>query len=353
MKKISTAILGATGMVGQNFLKILRDHPYFEVTTLCASERSSGNKMKHRLIWADPELESAYGDMVLGACDPKWIKKQGVELAFSALPADAATTVEVELAKLGVNVFSNTKSHRMGIHVPLLIPEVNLDHMVAVKDQGTKGFIVTNPNCSTTGMALALKPIYDAFGLSEVHVSTYQALSGAGYPGVPSLDILGNVIPFIDGEEEKMESEPRKILGKYSKGKFHFAEFPIVASCVRVAVKDGHLETVTLKTKRPCSAEDVARVLKNYKGRINELKLDLPTAPKTPILVSSGKNRPQPTFDVMAGGPERAKGMAVTVGRIKKVGDWIRIILLSNNVIRGAVGGSVVNAEIAFRQKYL
>jgi aspartate-semialdehyde dehydrogenase len=202
-------------------------------------------------------------------------------------------------------------------------------------------------------MALALKPIYDAFGLAEVHVSTYQALSGAGYPGVPSLDILGNVIPFIDGEEEKMESEPRKILGAYSKGKFQFAEFPVVASCVRVAVKDGHLETVTLKTKRPCNAEDIARVLRDYKGRINELKLKLPTAPATPILVSSGKNRPQPSFDVMAGTPERAKGMAVTVGRIKKVGEWIRIILLSNNVIRGAVGGSVVNAEIAYQQKYL
>ena len=353
MKKIPTAIMGATGMVGQNFLKCLRDHPYFEVTTLCASEQSRGQTMKERLIWADPELERAYGDLVLGGCDAKWIKKQGVELAFSALPADAATTVEVGLAKLGVNVFSNTKSHRMGPHVPLLIPEVNLDHMAAVKDQGTKGFIVTNPNCSTTGMALALKPIYDAFGLREVHVSTYQALSGAGYPGVPSLDILGNVIPFIDGEEEKMESEPRKILGDYKNKKFRFAEFPVVASCVRVAVKDGHLETVTLKTRKECSAEDISQVLSNFKGKINELKLKLPTAPEIPILVSSGKNRPQPNLDVLAGSPERARGMAVTVGRIKKVGDWVRIILLSNNVVRGAVGGSVVNAEIAYQQKYL
>ena len=353
MNKIPTAILGATGMVGQNFLRILRDHPYFEVTALCASERSSGQKMKERLIWADPELERAYGDMVIGECDPKWIKKQGVELAFSALPADAATKLEIDLAGLGVNVFSNTKSHRMGQHVPLLIPEVNLDHMAAVKDQDTKGFIVTNPNCSTTGMALALKPVHDAFGLGEVHVSTYQALSGAGYPGVPSLDILGNVIPFIEGEEEKMELEPRKILGDYRKKKFRFAEFPVVASCVRVCVKDGHLETVTLKTKKGCSAEDIIGVLSRYTGRINELKLRLPTAPERPILMSSGKNRPQPLFDVMAGAPERAKGMAVTVGRVKKVGEWIRFIVLSNNVIRGAVGGSVVNAEIAYQQGYL
>jgi aspartate-semialdehyde dehydrogenase len=351
--KLPVAVMGATGMVGQRFLQLLRDHPYFELAAVCASQASAGKTLKERLNLTQPGVLDAFGNMVVTQPDPAELAQSGIKVAFSALPADTAGDIERGLAEKGVCVFSNARSNRNSPNVPILIPEINLQHLEAVKDQGTPGFIVTNSNCTTSGLVMVMKPIMDGFGLKEVVVSTYQALSGAGYPGVSSMDITGNVLPHIGGEEEKMETESKRMMGSYDNGAFNDAQFDITTSCVRVAVKDGHTETVTFKTEREASTEDISNTLKEFKGQLAEKGLKLPTQPISPIIVTDQIDRPQPILDVWNGEPERARGMAVTVGRIKKVGPYLRLVLLVHNTIRGAAGDSVLNAELAYKLGYI
>ncbi|MDD1743854.1 MAG: aspartate-semialdehyde dehydrogenase [Methanomassiliicoccales archaeon] len=347
MKKMQVAVLGATGIIGQRFVQLLEDHPWFEIQGLYASERSEGkrlgevNKVKDHVF-----LPETLGRKVEQINVGKIAKN--CRLAFSGLPSEIAKDYESQLAEAGVAVFSNAASHRMRDDVPLLIPEVNAKHLDLIKKQPTfaqGGFIVTNANCSTTGLAPPLKAMQDAFGLEQVVVSTYQAVSGAGYPGVPSLDILGNVVPYIKGEEEKMEAEILKMLGTLKGGKVQDAKFAMFACCARVPVVNGHLESVVVRCSKEPSADDVVGAMREF--RAEPQKLGLPTAPKDAIIVRDEPDRPQPLWDVNAGEPLRARGMAVTVGRVRKKDDCIKFFLLSHNTLRGGAGGSVLNAELA------
>ncbi|MFA5897187.1 MAG: aspartate-semialdehyde dehydrogenase [Thermoplasmata archaeon] len=352
MTKVPVAVLGATGNIGQRFVSLLQDHPTFELAALCSSERKVGGRLADHWRLDDAAVDPEVGKMELQSLDPKALARQDVAAAFSALPADIATDLEGDAARAGIRVFSNASSHRMSADVPLLVPEVNPDHIALVERQSTYkdgGFLTTNPNCSITGLVLVLKPLVDAFDFSEVHVATYQALSGAGYPGVPSLDIVGNVVPFIENEEEKMRREAKKILGAWSDGVVP-SPLEVWSNCVRVAVREGHLEAVSIPLEEDVAPEDVARVLSSFRGEPQRCKL--PTAPKEPILVRSERNRPQPLLDVNAGEPERARGMAATVGRIRIVGRNLRFFVLSHNTLRGGAGGSVLNAELAHRRSY-
>ncbi|MDY5679486.1 MAG: aspartate-semialdehyde dehydrogenase [Candidatus Methanomethylophilaceae archaeon] len=347
MSKISVAVLGATGMIGQRFIQMLEDHPYFEIEGLYASERSEGKRLGDVLKVRDHVYLDETMDRKIETMDIKKIAKN-CRVAFSGIPSDLAGPTETELAEAGVAVFTNAGSHRMDEHVPILIPEVNPDQIEAIKDQSTYangGYIVTNANCSSTGIAAPLAAINDAFGLKQVFVSTYQALSGAGYPGVPSLDAVGNVVPFISHEEEKMESELAKMLGTYSDGKFNFAGFKVMANCARVPVVDGHLESLVLDMEQQPTLEELEKCLVDFRGEPQ--KLNLPSAPVQPIIVRKEQNRPQPVFDAMAGRPERARGMAVTIGRLRQSNGYYKAFAMSHNTLRGGAGGSVLNAELA------
>ena len=348
MSKISVAVLGATGMIGQRFIQMLEDHPYFEIEGLYASERSQGKRLGDVLKVRDHEYLDDTMDRRIETMDISKIAKN-CRIAFSGIPSDLAGPTESQLAEAGVAVFTNAGSHRMDPHVPILIPEVNPDQFEAVKDQptynSTGGYIVTNANCSSTGIAAPLKAIDDAFGLKQVFVSTYQALSGAGYPGVPSLDAVGNVVPFISHEEEKMESELAKMLGTYQRGEFEFAKFKVMANCARVPVVDGHLESLVLDMEQQPTLEELERCLVSFRGEPQ--KLELPSAPVQPIIVRKEDNRPQPVFDAMAGRPVRARGMAVTVGRLRQSNGYYKAFAMSHNTLRGGAGGSVLNAELA------
>ena len=353
MSKISVAVLGATGPIGQRFVQMLEGHPYFEVEGLYASERSGGKKFGDTIKIRDHEFSEEMMETKIKIMDLNHISKN-VRLVFSGMPSDIAGPAETELSKKGVAVFSNAGSHRMDKHVPIIIPEINPEHADSVKQQDTYkngGFIVTNANCSSTGIAMPLLALKDKFGLEDVFVSTYQALSGAGYPGVASLDAVGNVIPFIDKEEEKMEIELGKILGSYTpKGGFRPADFKVMAHCARVPVIDGHTESLTLKLGSVPSLEEVASALSKFKGEPQKLKL--PSAPRQPVIVRTEKDRPQPVYDVLAGSPARAKGMVSTVGRIRESNGYYKMFVLSHNTIRGGAGGSMLNAEL-FKAKGL
>ena len=348
MSKISVAVLGATGMIGQRFIQMLEDHPYFEIEGLYASERSNGKKLSEVLKVRDHVYLDDTMDRTIETMDISKIAKN-CRIAFSGIPSDLAGPTESQLAEAGVAVFTNAGSHRMDPHVPILIPEVNPEQFEAVKDQptynSTGGYIVTNANCSSTGIAAPLKAIDDAFGLKQVFVSTYQALSGAGYPGVPSLDAVGNVVPFISHEEEKMESELAKMLGTYEQGEFKYAPFKVMANCARVPVVDGHLESLVLDMEQQPTLEELDACLSGFRGEPQ--KLGLPSAPVQPIIVRHEDNRPQPVFDAMAGRPERARGMAVTVGRLRQSNGYYKAFVMSHNTLRGGAGGSVLNAELA------
>ena len=347
MSKISVAVLGATGMIGQRFIQMLEDHPYFEIEGLYASERSEGKRLGDVLKVRDHVYLDETMDRKIETMDIKKIAKN-CRVAFSGIPSDLAGPTETELAEAGVAVFTNAGSHRMDEHVPILIPEVNPDQIEAIKDQPTYangGYIVTNANCSSTGIAAPLAAINNAFGLKQVFVSTYQALSGAGYPGVPSLDAVGNVVPFISHEEEKMETELAKMLGTYSDGKFNFAGFKVMANCARVPVVDGHLESLVLDMEQQPTLEELEKCLVDFRGEPQ--KLNLPSAPVQPIIVRKEQNRPQPVFDAMAGRPERARGMAVTIGRLRQSNGYYKAFAMSHNTLRGGAGGSVLNAELA------
>jgi aspartate-semialdehyde dehydrogenase len=342
--KRKVAILGATGAVGQRFIQLLQGHPWFQIEVLAASERSAGKKYKDACNWVmESNLPKEIAEMQVANADVASVEKAGdVDLVFSSLPGDLAGPVESEFAAF-YPVFSKASAHRMEKDVPLIIPEINPDHADLIrlqqKARGWKGFITTDPNCSTIQLAITLKPLMQ-FGLRNVIVSTMQALSGAGYPGVPSLDIIDNVVPFISGEEEKMEAEALKILGAFN-GKFvQNADFKLSASCNRVHVKDGHLESVFIKLEEDPSIEEIEAAFASFRGEPQRLKL--PSAPENPIVVRPEKNRPQPRFDRDTG-----NGMSVVVGRIRK--DPImtfKYMCLGHNTVRGGAGAGILSAEL-------
>jgi len=352
MTKRKAAILGSSGMIGQRFAHMLDGHPYFEVAAYCASDRSDGKRLSEVWKLPDVELGSDLGEQTIQKTTAEQLSREGVQVVFSGLPSEVAGSIEDECAELGMAVFSNASAHRTDPDTPILIPEINHHHLEAVEIQRKRrrkgGYVVTNANCSVTGLALGLKPLVDAFGIDDFHVATYQALSGAGYPGVPSVDILGNILPHIAKEEEKMNSEGRKILGRFENGRFVDSPVRILASCTRVNVRDGHLEAVFARKEDMPDEELVASTLKGFRSRPQELSL--PSAPLEPIIVTSEQNRPQPIVDSLAGSPERARGMAVTVGRIRTTEDSLRFFLLVHNTIRGGAGGSVLNAELAHKE---
>ncbi|MHA1410236.1 MAG: aspartate-semialdehyde dehydrogenase [Candidatus Odinarchaeia archaeon] len=359
MNKIGVAICGATGMVGQRFLQLLENHPWFEVRVLMASERSAGKKYGERVQWfISSKPPENVVDMEIRRIAVDSVKNEDVKIVFSALPSSVAGKVEEDFAKAGYAVASNSASHRTDPDVPVMIPEVNAEHMklieVQKKNRNWDGFIVTKPNCSTTGMVLPLKPIYDSFGINKIIVATMQAISGAGYNGVPSMAIIDNVVPYIGGEEEKIENETLKLLGKFNGEQIVEANVKVSASCNRVFVLDGHLESIFIETNDNASPEDIKKVMSEFEGEPQ--KLNLPSAPKKPIIVLEEDNRPQPRFDRMAGEPERARGMAVTVGRIRRdrvFEKGIRMTGLSHNTARGAAGGNILNAELKVAQKWI
>lgn len=335
--KIPVAVLGATGSVGQRFVELLLNHPWFEVAELAASDRSAGKKYSEAANWVMPTpLPEKYSNMIVKKCDPNLDAK----IVFSGLDASVAGEIETAFAIAGCYVISNARNHRFDTDVPLLIPEVNFNHLEAVKNQNYKGGIITNPNCSTIGLAIALKPLYDNFGLEAVNVVTMQAVSGAGYPGLPSLDIIDNVVPFIGGEEAKMESEPRKIFGSFINNKFVDADIKISAQCNRVGVVDGHTECVQVKLKTKPSKEEIIKVWKEFKSLPQELTL--PFAPNPVIHYFSEDKYPQPRVHRNLG-----NGMAVSVGRLREdsLFDY-KFVVLSHNTIRGAAGGTILIAEL-------
>jgi len=342
--KRKVAILGATGAVGQRFIQLLQGHPWFQIEVLAASERSAGKKFKDACNWVmESNLPKEIAEMPVANADVESVEKAGnVDLVFSSLPGDLAGPVESEFAAL-YPVFSKASAHRMENDVPLLIPEINPDHADLIKIQqkarGWKGFITTDPNCSTIQLAITLKPLMQ-FGLRNVIVNTMQALSGAGYPGVSSLDIIDNVIPYISKEEEKMEAEALKILGNFDGRVVKNADFKLSASCNRVNVKDGHLESVFIKLEEDPSIEEIEAAFARFKGEPQKLKL--PSAPEQPIVVRKEQNRPQPRFDRDTG-----CGMSVVVGRIRK--DPImtfKYICLGHNTVRGGAGAGILSAEL-------
>jgi len=330
-------ILGATGAVGQRFVQLLDGHPWFRVAGLAASERSAGQAYGKAARWFLPEPipEWARG-MEVVPCRP------GIDarLAFSGLDASVAGGIEEEFARAGCAVVSNSRNHRMDPEVPLLIPEVNAEHLELVETQKRRwrggGFIVTNPNCSTVGLALSIAPLYRAFGIRRLVVATLQAISGAGYPGVASIDILDNIIPYIGSEEEKMESETLKILGT-PKGP---AAFCVSAHCHRVHVSDGHTLAVSVETEQRTTAEEATRVLREFRSSL--APLGLPSLPERPIEVRDEPDRPQPKHDRMAG-----KGMTISVGRVRPCPVLgLKYVALVHNTIRGAAGAAILNAEL-------
>ena len=341
VRKRKVAILGASGTVGQRFISLLAGHPWFEISALTTSDAKAGKRYGDVTQWhfgsdmppeiADMKLEATRGDI-------------DAEVCFSALPSDAAEQWEAALAKTGHHVFSNVKTHRMDDDVPLLIAEVNPDHAAALevqrKARGWSGSIVTNGNCSAIGFALAAAPLQQTFGIELAVVTTMQAISGAGYPGVASLDALDNVVPFIAEEEEKMEQETKKFLGTWDGKRFIDAGFEFSAHCNRVPVRDGHTETVTLSLRDKPSVADVVNAMRTFRGRPQEL--GLPTAPECPVIVREERDRPQPIRDRDAG-----RGMSVVVGRVRE--DPVlgyKYVVLGHNTIRGAAGASVLNAEL-------
>lgn len=348
MDKIQVGVLGATGMVGQRFVQLLADHPWFEITALAASERSAGIHYGEACHWVvSGEMPAVAKDMVVWECKPHL----ACRLVFSALPAEVAGPIEEEFAAAGYAVSSNARNHRLDPDVPLLVPEVNPDHLALIEIQrqrrGWRGFIVTNPNCCAAPLALALKPIWDRFGITAISVVTMQGLSGAGYPGVPSLDILDNVIPYIAGEEEKVERETLKLLGKLGGEAIKEAHMVISAQCNRVATREGHLEAVSVKLGQEASREEVVEALRSFRGPLQDL--GLPSAPAHPIVVREETDRPQPRLDRDEGG-----GMSVVVGRVREcpVLDY-KFILLGHNTIRGAAGAAILNAELLVAEGYL
>ena len=337
---INVGVLGATGAVGQRFVELLADHPWFNLTTLAASERSANKPYEKVVNWRlDTPFPEKIGKLKVTPTSPKGMKD--VDLVFSALPAEIATDVESEFAAAGIAVCSNASSHRMEPDIPLVVPEVNPDHLGLIdvqRDKGRDGFIVTNPNCSTIIMVMALAPL-SKFRFTDVRVATMQAISGAGFAGVAAMAIYDNVIPYIGKEEEKMETETLKIMGALKGKKVINAPFSVSASCHRVPVIDGHTMAIWVDIKKP-----VDELKKAYTTYIPPIK-GLPTQPEKSVLYLEENDRPQPRLDRM-----RGKGMTVSVGRLR---EGVRFVAMGHNTIRGAAGASVLNAELISKKKYL
>jgi aspartate-semialdehyde dehydrogenase len=353
-KKIPVGILGATGTVGQRFIQLLDEHPWFEVTWLAASDRSAGKLYPEAAKWNLPTpVPAKIAAMKVSAAAPE---SNTPKLVFAALDATAAQQIEPAFAAAGHAVVSNSSAFRMAEDVPLIIPEVNGDHVPLIRTQKwykeSGGFMVTNPNCSAIGLVLALAPLHRRFGIDKIFVATMQAISGAGYPGVPSMDILGNVIPYIAKEEDKMEAESRKLLGSLVESALNGshivpADLQLSAHCNRVAVEDGHTESVSLKLRKPAQAEEIVAAWNEF--RCLPQKLKLPTAPEQPVIYESAPDRPQPRLD-----RDRGRGMSAVVGRLRpcNIFDW-KFTVLSHNTIRGAAGAALLNGELLKAQGYI
>ncbi len=340
-KKISVGILGATGSVGQKFITLLNNHPYFEITEVAASDRSAGKRYCEAANWIeDVEIPKQVKDLIIKGTNEKFNSK----ILFSALDSSVAGEIEVNLANKGHVVISNAKNNRWSYAVPLVIPEVNYEHLELIKYQKYKGgMIVTNPNCSTIGMVLALSPLHKKFGIEAINVVTMQAISGAGYPGVSSMDVIDNLIPFISGEEEKLETEPLKILGIIENDKIENAKIKISASTNRVFVKDGHTEIVQVKFIHKPTKQEIITAWDEYKSLPQEL--NLPFAPSKPVHYLDNEKYPQPRLH-----RNLDKGMAATVGRLRECSLFdYKFVVLSHNTIRGAAGGTILIAELMYK----
>lgn len=344
-KKIPVGILGATGMVGQKFVELLSHHPWFEIVALAASERSQGKKYGEAMRWMMPtSLSPALASLTVQPCSPSL----PCRVVFSGLDSSVAGEIEENFAQAGYIVISNSRNHRMNPTVPLLIPEVNSEHLSLVHSQRfSPGMIVTNPNCSVIGFTTTLKPLIDRWGIEQAHIVTLQAISGAGYPGIPSFDILDNVIPFIPGEEEKIENEPLKILGDLQSNAIQSYPMRLSAQCNRIAVMDGHMACVSVKLKTQTTAEEIIEAWQNFSGEPQALHL--PLAPKRPIVYFFDDQYPQPKLH-----RQLEQGMAISVGRLRKCPllDW-KFVLLSHNTVRGAAGCAILNAELMFKKGYI
>jgi aspartate-semialdehyde dehydrogenase len=349
-RPIPCTILGASGYIGQHFARLLSDHPSFAPPTLGAGERSEGKTLGE--VWQLAEAPPAALEAErMVRSSPSALARAGVKLAFSALPSGAAGPVESELVRRGISVFSNAADHRMDADVPLLVPEVNADHLaIARAAQRGRGLLITNPNCSTTGLVLGLAPVVQRLRPRAVHVATYQSLSGAGYPGVPSLSITDNVVPFIREEEEKMERETARILGVRRGRRIVPIATPVLAHCARVATREGHLEAVTVEARGRPTRSELDRAWRSFDPLA---RLELPTAPHPPIELRNELDRPQPLRDRWAGSPARARGMAAVVGRVRWEPPFLRFFVLSHNAVRGGAGASVLNAELALARGLL
>ncbi len=348
VRRLKVGILGATGMVGQRFIQLLDGHPWFEVAFLAASEKSTGKPYEKACNWKLPTpMPESVKHLTVQDPEPGF----DVPIVFSGLDSKVAGPIEEAFAQAGCAVISNSSNHRMDEDVPLLIPEINPEHLQLIEVQrrkrGYRGFIVTNPNCSTITLSLALAPLEREFGVESACVTTLQAVSGAGYPGVPSLDIVGNIIPYIANEEEKIEMETCKILGRIAKDKIEPHPMKLSAQTTRVAVLDGHTETVSVKLKKRASLAAVKETLRDYRSLPQELQL--PSAPARPIVLKDEPDRPQPRLDV-----ELGKGMATVVGRVRECPIFdVKFVILGHNTIRGAAGAALLNAELLKAQGML
>jgi aspartate-semialdehyde dehydrogenase len=350
-QKIKVGVLGATGAVGQRFIQLLQGHPWFELTALCASERSVNKRYADACNWTlRGGMPEHLRDVILLPCE----SNIDCELVFSALPAESATEIEKNFAAAGYGVCSNARSYRYEPDVPLLIPEVNPEHLALIdiqrRNRGWKGFIATNPNCSTTHLASALHPLHERFGITKVMAVTMQAISGAGYPGVSSMDIIDNIVPYIDGEEEKMEQkEPQKLLGTFDGDGVQYADFVVSAHCNRVPIRNGHLEAISIELEREATEAEILAAWSEYRPLAQQL--ELPNAPDPAIIYMEADDRPQPRLDRLAGS---IPGMATVIGRLRPdpILDY-KFLVLGHNTIRGAAGGSLLNAELLVTQGYL
>ena len=351
MERRKVGILGATGMVGQRFIQLLNNHPWFEIAWLAASDRSAGKTYGEACRWKlDTPLPARIAAMTVMPNVPEGTPEGELpKIILAALDAEHARELEPKFAAAGCAVVSNSSAFRMVADVPLVVPEVNADHLALIEGQswrrdsgGTGGYIVTNPNCCAIGLVLALKPLEERFGIESLFVSTMQAVSGAGYPGVASLDILGNVVPYIKNEEEKLQEEVGKLLGRLGRGGIEMLDAKLSAHCNRVAVEDGHMECVSIKLRTKASREEVLAAWSEFAPLAG---LRLPTAPEKPVEFDESPDRPQPRLDRM-----RGHGMAATVGRLRECNllDW-KFVVLSHNTIRGAAGAAVLNAEVLAR----
>ena len=350
MERRDVGILGATGTVGQRFIQLLANHPWFNIAWLAASDRSAGKSYAEACSWKlDTPLPAGIAAMVLQPNSPELSNLALPRIVFASVDAAIARELEPRFAQAGCAVISNSSAFRMTPDVPLVIPEVNAVHLELLEQQATRkasgGYIVTNPNCTVMGPAMALKPLQERFGIEAVFLTSMQAVSGAGYPGVPSLDILGNVIPFIQHEEEKVQEEGRRLLGTLRGDRVELLPAKFSAHCNRVAVEDGHTVCLSVKLKQPAAADEILAAWREFQpfGPLaSEFGVSLPTAPVQPVAYEPGQDRPQPRLDRL-----RGAGMATTVGRLRPCSllDW-KFVVLSHNTIRGAAGAAVLNAEV-------